>query len=156
MAIEIISGIRSYSREALDKRSGPYPDTASALANIPAEQRHVGLPVIVVANATYDASGNFTGGNVTRYIFDGGIGDGDLVVDSGAGGGSADGVLNGAVINGDGNLELSFTEGLPNIVVDMSGLGGTVNRTIATTPPTNPPSIPGEEYIVLSDTIYTT
>jgi hypothetical protein len=155
MAIEIISGIKSYSRESLDKRSGPYDTLANALAAIPSSQRYVGLPVVVVASAAYDGSGNFISGNVTRYLFDGGIDDVHLVEDATGAGGAADGVLTGALVNENGELVLSFSEGLADIVVDVSTLGGAINRTVADVPPTMPPSVPGEEYIVLSPTIYT-
>ena len=155
MAIEIISGIRSYSREALDKRSGPYISLAAALAALPVEQRYVGLRVIVVANATFDAGGNFITGTVSEYRFETGIADVNLVEITSGAGGVSDGVLTSAVIDVNGDLILSFSEGLPDITVDMSAVGGVSTRTVSDVPPAQLPTIPGEEYVVISSTIYT-
>jgi len=82
MAINIITGFRSSSREALDKRLGPYASVADALAALDeAIDRYVGLKVVIVDNAVTDPAGNFIEGDITKYIFDGGITDAHLVPD---------------------------------------------------------------------------
>jgi hypothetical protein len=81
--IDIITGFKSNSRETLDKRHGPYASTTDALAALGTNNRFVGLKVIIVENAGYDPAGNFTSGDFKKYVFDGGIADGDLVVDEG-------------------------------------------------------------------------
>lgn len=79
MAIDIITGFNSASAESLDKRSGPYTSLAAAISALPASNRFVGLKVLVVDSATQDTAGNFTGGNLTEYVFEGGIADANLV-----------------------------------------------------------------------------
>ena len=79
MAIDIITGFNSASAESLDKRSGPYTSLAAAKLAIPESNRFVGLKVLVVDNATQDTAGNFTGGNLTEYVFEGGIANANLV-----------------------------------------------------------------------------
>ena len=73
MAIDIITGFNSASREALDKRSGPYITLQSALDALNTNKRHVGLKVSVVDTPTLDTAGNIIGGNLTEYVFTGGI-----------------------------------------------------------------------------------
>ncbi len=79
MAIDIITGFNSSSRESLDKRSGPYASLAAAKSALDSNSRFVGLKVLVVDNATQDTAGNFTGGDLTEYVFEGGIADANLV-----------------------------------------------------------------------------
>ena len=79
MAIDIITGFNSSSRESLDKRSGPYDDLATALATLNTNERYVGMKVLIVENSTKDVAGNYIGGDLTEYIFDGGIDDSNLV-----------------------------------------------------------------------------
>ena len=79
MAIDIITGFNSASRESLDKRSGPYASLTDAQNALPTSKRFVGLKVLVVDNATQDTAGNFTGGDLTEYVFEGGIADTNLV-----------------------------------------------------------------------------
>lgn len=78
MAVGLITGFRSNSREALDKRKGPYKNRAEALASLDTLLRFVGLEVIIVENATFDAAGNYIGGFAARYVFEGGIDDVNL------------------------------------------------------------------------------
>jgi len=79
MAIDIITGFTSASRESLDKRSGPYASLAAAKAALDTNERFVGLKVLVADGATPDSAGNFIDGDLTEYVFDGGIDDNDLV-----------------------------------------------------------------------------
>jgi hypothetical protein len=79
MAIDIITGFNSASRESLDKRSGPYASLADAKAALDTNERYVGLRVSVISNSSIDGAGNYTGGDLTEYVFDGGITDNDLV-----------------------------------------------------------------------------
>lgn len=79
MAIDIITGFNSASRESLDKRSGPYASLADAKAALDTNERFIGLKVLVISNSTTDGAGNYIGGNLTEYIFEGGITDNDLV-----------------------------------------------------------------------------
>jgi len=75
MAIQIITGFNSNSREALDKRSGPYETVALALAALSTISRYVGLKVEIVTGAVLDPAGNFIGGTREEYVFTGGIDD---------------------------------------------------------------------------------
>jgi hypothetical protein len=75
MAIEIISGIRNFSREALDKKAGPYGSLIEALVTVDESQRYIGLKFIVVSNAIKDSVGNYIGGEVQEYTFESGITD---------------------------------------------------------------------------------
>ena len=79
MAIDIITGFNSSSRESLDKRSGPYASLAAAKAALDSSGRFVGLKVSVIDNSSTDGAGNYIGGNLTEYIFEGGIDDTDLI-----------------------------------------------------------------------------
>jgi hypothetical protein len=112
MAIEIITGFKSSSREQLDKRSGAYDSVASALTALGTNDRVMGMPVYIIENPTTifkedfitrvegdggtiesegcidlsgfnflwkDDSGNYIGGDVKTYHFDGGIEDENLV-----------------------------------------------------------------------------
>jgi len=81
MAIDIATGFNSKSRESLDKRSGPYASLADAKAALNTYERYVGLKVLIISNPTLDAgdTGNYIGGDLTEYVFDGGITDNDLV-----------------------------------------------------------------------------
>jgi hypothetical protein len=79
MAIDIITGFNSASRESLDKRSGPYASLADAKAALDTNERFVGLKVLVADGATPDSSGNFIDGDLTEYVFTGGISDNDLI-----------------------------------------------------------------------------
>ena len=79
MAIDIITGFNSSSRESLDKRSGPYATLVDAKAALDTNERYVGLKVLIADGATPDSSGNFIDGDLTEYVFSGGIGDNDLV-----------------------------------------------------------------------------
>lgn len=79
MAIDIITGFNSASRESLDKRSGPYASLADAKAALDTNERYVGLRVSVISNSTIDGAGNYITGDLTEYVFDGGITDNDLV-----------------------------------------------------------------------------
>ena len=79
MAINIITGFNSASREQIDKRSGPYESTALALAALGTNSRVMGLPIYVIPDGTQDSAGNFITGTVSRYEFTGGIDDSDLV-----------------------------------------------------------------------------
>lgn len=78
MAIEIISGFHSRSRENLDKRSGPYESLQDALAALSQQERFVGLKVLIANGAVKDEAGNFIGGRLSEYIFDEGITDNNL------------------------------------------------------------------------------
>ena len=79
MAIDIITGFNSASRESLDKRSGPYASLADAKAALDTNERFIGLKVLVISNSTTDGAGNYIAGDLTEYVFDGGITDDDLV-----------------------------------------------------------------------------
>ncbi len=79
MAIDIITGFNSASRESLDKRSGPYASLAAAKAALDTNERFVGLKVLVADGATPDSAGNFIDGDLTEYVFTGGIADNDLI-----------------------------------------------------------------------------
>lgn len=79
MAIDIITGFNSASKESLDKRSGPYLTLAAAKSNLDASSRFVGLKVLVADGATPDAAGNFVDGDLTEYVFTGGVADSNLV-----------------------------------------------------------------------------
>jgi hypothetical protein len=79
MAIDIITGFNSASRESLDKRSGPYASLADAKAALDTNERFIGLKVLVISNSTTDGAGNYIAGDLTEYVFDGGIADNDLV-----------------------------------------------------------------------------
>ncbi len=79
MAIDIITGFNSASRESLDKRSGPYISLADAKADLDSNERFVGLKVLVADGATPDSSGNFIDGDLTEYVFTGGVSDNDLI-----------------------------------------------------------------------------
>jgi len=79
MAIDIITGFNSASRESLDKRSGPYASLAAAKAALDTNERFVGLKVLVADGATPDSAGNFIDGDLTEYVFTGGISDNDLI-----------------------------------------------------------------------------
>jgi|TARA_R110000803_G_scaffold67358_1_gene129049 hypothetical protein len=79
MAIDIITGFNSSSRESLDKRSGPYATLVDAKAALDTNERYVGLKVLVADGATPDSAGNFIDGDLTEYVFTGGISDNDLV-----------------------------------------------------------------------------
>lgn len=79
MAIDIITGFNSASRESLDKRSGPYASLAAAKAALDTNERFVGLKVLVADGATPDSAGNFIDGDLTEYVFTGGISDDDLI-----------------------------------------------------------------------------
>ena len=79
MAIDIITGFNSSSRESLDKRSGPYATLVDAKAALDTNERYVGLKVLVADGATPDSAGNFIVGDLTEYVFTGGISDNDLV-----------------------------------------------------------------------------
>ena len=78
MAIDIITGFNSSSRESLDKRSGPYASLVDAKAALDTNERYIGLRVLIADSAT-PVSGNFIDGNLTEYVFTGGIADGDLL-----------------------------------------------------------------------------
>ena len=78
MAIDIITGFNSSSRESLDKRSGPYASLVEAKAALGTNERYIGLRVLIADSAT-PVSGNFIDGNLTEYVFTGGIADGDLL-----------------------------------------------------------------------------
>jgi hypothetical protein len=80
MAINIITGFDSSSREQLDKRSGPYASTTAALAALNTNKRAMGLPIYVITNATQDDEGNYITGTVQTYSFTGGIADADLTL----------------------------------------------------------------------------
>tara|TARA_R110000851_G_scaffold87648_1_gene191087 strand:+ start:41077 stop:42207 length:1131 start_codon:yes stop_codon:yes gene_type:complete len=88
MSIDIITGFFSSSREALDKRSGPYETTTEANAALGPFDRYVGLSVLIIANASKDGGGNYITGDVAHYIYDGGIADNNLVEDSSGGTGT--------------------------------------------------------------------
>tara|TARA_R110002167_G_scaffold66127_4_gene187360 strand:+ start:5866 stop:6222 length:357 start_codon:yes stop_codon:yes gene_type:complete len=79
MAINIITGFNSSSRESLDKRSGPYATLVDAKAALDTNERYVGLRVLIADGATPDSSGNFIDGDLTEYVFSGGIDDNDLI-----------------------------------------------------------------------------
>jgi hypothetical protein len=79
MAIDIITGFNSSSRESLDKRSGPYATLVDAKAALNTNERYVGLKVLVADGATFDTGGNIITGDLTEYVFSGGIADGDLL-----------------------------------------------------------------------------
>lgn len=79
MAIDIITGFNSSSQESLDKRSGPYATLDDAKAALDTNERYVGLKVLVADGATPDSAGNFIDGDLTEYVFTGGISDNDLV-----------------------------------------------------------------------------
>ena len=79
MAIDIITGFNSSSRESLDKRSGPYTTLAAAKAALNANSRFVGLKVLVADGANPDSAGNFIDGDLTEYVFTGGVADSNLV-----------------------------------------------------------------------------
>jgi len=81
MAIDISTGFNSASRESLDKRSGPYASLADAKAALNTNERYVGLKVSIISNSILDGgdTGNYIGGDLTEYVFDGGITDNDLV-----------------------------------------------------------------------------
>lgn len=79
MAIDIITGFTSASRESLDKRSGPYASLVDAKAALDTNERFVGLKVLVADGATPDSAGNFIDGDLTEYVFTGGITDNDLI-----------------------------------------------------------------------------
>jgi hypothetical protein len=80
MAINIITGFDSSSREQLDKRSGPYASTTAALAALDTNSRAMGLPIYVITNGTQDDEGNYITGTVQTYSFTGGIADADLTL----------------------------------------------------------------------------
>ena len=79
MAIDIITGFNSSSRESLDKRSGPYVSLAAAKSALDANSRFVGLKVLVADGATPDSAGNFVDGDLTEYVFTAGVADSNLV-----------------------------------------------------------------------------
>ena len=79
MAIDIITGFNSSSRESLDKRAGPYDGLATALLALNTNERFVGLKVLVVENSVKDSANNYIEGDLIEYIFNGGISDSDLV-----------------------------------------------------------------------------
>ena len=79
MAIDIITGFNSASRESLDKRSGPYVSLQDAKDSLSSIERFVGLKVLVADGATPDSGGNFIDGDLIEYVFDGGISDNDLI-----------------------------------------------------------------------------
>ena len=79
MAIDIITGFNSASKESLDKRSGPYASLADAKNNLADSSRFVGLRVLVADGATPDSAGNFIDGDLTEYVFTGGVADANLV-----------------------------------------------------------------------------
>lgn len=79
MAIDIITGFNSSSRESLDKRSGPYASLVDAKAALDTNERYVGLRVLIADGAIPDSAGNFIDGDLTEYVFSGGIADNDLV-----------------------------------------------------------------------------
>jgi hypothetical protein len=78
MAIDIITGFNSSSRESLDKRSGPYASLVDAKAALDTNERYIGLRVLIADGAT-PVSGNYVDGDLTEYVFTGGIADGDLL-----------------------------------------------------------------------------
>jgi len=82
MAIDIITGFNSSSRELLDKRSGPYDSTVLALSALDTNSRSLGMPIYIITGGTKDGAGNYTGGTVEVYNFDGGIADVDLKIGS--------------------------------------------------------------------------
>ena len=82
MAINVITGFNSSSREQLDKRSGPYASTNAALAALDTNSRAMGLPIYVIENGTQDDAGNYITGNVKTYYFTGGIADEHLTINS--------------------------------------------------------------------------
>ena len=78
MAINIITGFFSSSREQLDKRSGPYDSTADALSALGTNERAMGLPIYIISNPIMDGD-NYIGGDVSTYHFTGGIADANLI-----------------------------------------------------------------------------
>lgn len=79
MAIGVITGFKSNSRESLDKRAGPYETVSTALLALSDLDRHVGLEVIIIANPIFDEANNYIGGHPRYYAFVGGIADVDLI-----------------------------------------------------------------------------
>jgi len=79
MAIEIITGFRPYSRQALDGRSGPYETIAAAKLALGEFDRYVGLQVLVLSGTVVKDGDDYIGGLVNHFIFDGGIQDSDLI-----------------------------------------------------------------------------
>jgi hypothetical protein len=82
MAINIITGFRSSSREALDKRYGPYDSLQDAIDEL-GNDKYIGLKIGVVSNPTYE-NGNYIGGDITEYIFDGNVSDPPTEINSAA------------------------------------------------------------------------
>jgi len=147
MAINITTGFRPYAREPLDARSGPYETIIEAKDALKTDDRYVGLPVLIITDASKDGGGKYTEGTVNQYIFDGGIEDihlvqvkvdlndpsimGTSVLPIDNGGTGLNTVEPGAVLTGNG------TEGLTaetNLTFDGSILTvvGTVNATTFT------------------------
>jgi hypothetical protein len=83
MAINIITGFSSSSRELLDKRSGPYDSASLALTALGTNDRSMGMPIYVINNGTKDSSGNYITGLVKTYKFTGGIADLNFIEDLG-------------------------------------------------------------------------
>lgn len=79
MAISIITGFMSNSKEMLDKRSGPYysadlTNKSVILANLDPLNRFPGLITFLIDQPADEQSGLFPdNGNVAAFIFDGGI-----------------------------------------------------------------------------------
>jgi len=126
MAIELITGFRSSSREALDKRSGPYETLQEAYNALGPYARYVGLSVDIITGATKDPN-NYIGGTLTRYVFNGGIDDIHLVpfqpaLDAGdistgilpvvRGGTGVNFVTENALLTGNGSGALTSASGL--------------------------------------------
>lgn len=84
MAIKIITNFDSASQTILDARSGPYysPDLANTdtvVASLPENKRSIGLSVVVCDQLPDPITGAFTSGNLSVWIFDGGIDQVNLV-----------------------------------------------------------------------------
>ena len=55
------------------------PALSHSIAALNTNERYVGLKVLVADGATLDPAGNFIDGDLTEYVFSGGITDNDLV-----------------------------------------------------------------------------
>ena len=79
--MDIQDGFRLYSRGLLDKKKGPYTSLSAATSALGTNDRSVGQEVFVITSPTTDSAGNFIGGTLHKYVFDGGITDAHLVPD---------------------------------------------------------------------------
>tara|TARA_R110000851_G_scaffold87648_1_gene191088 strand:+ start:42226 stop:43005 length:780 start_codon:yes stop_codon:yes gene_type:complete len=122
MAIDIITGFKSSSREALDARSGPYETVTEANTALGTFDRYVGLPVTIVTGASKDGSGNYTGGTPSTYTYEGGIADINLIAYGGGIGDMAKSIYdpsNKGYVNKAGKIHLIVDSLTSNGAIDL-------------------------------------